>query len=376
MTETEIEIGGFTAPGFEAVRDTFEQNFVDGHELGAGFAAYLDGELIVDLEAGFTDRKKTLPWTPDTLVPVYSVSKGISALVVAMLVEQGKLRYDTSLAHYWPEFGAHGKDRLTVAEALSHQSGVPGFATPINPTLWLDPPALAARLAEEPPLWKPGAGSGYHPTTWGYIIGELVWRVSGRTLGTILREDICAPLDIDFHIGLPESEHQRVASLKRPNAMPDLGEITEAARIAFMTKWASAPRGGTDWRTIEIPSANGHGTAPAVARLYSAYASGGKIGEHRLFGVDTFQALTKPRCAGKDRVLPFEITFAAGIMQNTNLAFGPNRDSFGHAGWGGSAAFGDAERNISAAYVMNRQSNILLGDPRAKRLFSSLYGCL
>ena len=373
---TDLTISGYTAPGFEAVRDAFEENFSENLELGAGFAAYADGELIIDLEAGFTDRNKTKPWTPDTLVPVYSVSKGIAALIVAMLVDQGKLRYDTALAHYWPEFGAHGKNKLTVAEALSHQAGVPGFVDPINPGLWLNPPALAARLAEEPPLWPPGTGSGYHPTTWGYLVGELVWRVAGRTLGTILREDICAPLDIDFHIGLPASEHERVANLKRPTAMPDLGEITDEARTAFLTKWASPNRGGAEWREIEIPSANGHGTAPAVARLYSAYAGKGMIGDQRLFSGETYEALIKPRSTGRDRVLPFDMTFGAGIMRNTNLAFGPNLDSLGHSGWGGSAAFGDAERNISAAYVMNRQSNILLGDPRSKRLFASLYGCL
>jgi len=373
---TDLIISGHTASGFDAVRDAFEENFAEDLELGAGFAAYLDGELIVDLEAGFTDRKKTKAWTPDTLVPVYSVSKGISALVVAMLVDQGKLNYETRLAHYWPEFAAHGKDKVTVAEALSHQAGVPGFATLINPGLWLDPPALATRLAEEPPLWTPGTGSGYHPTTWGYLVGELVWRVAGRTLGTILREDVCAPLDIDFHIGLPEAEHDRVADLKRPTALPDLGEITDEARTAFLTKWASPNRGGAEWREIEIPSANGHGTASAVAKLYSAYATGGKIGELELFSPETFKALTRERCFGQDRVLPFEISFGAGIMANTNLAFGPERNSFGHSGWGGSAAFGDAERNLSAAYVMNRQSNILLGDPRSKRLFASLYGCL
>jgi len=175
---------------------------------------------------------------------------------------------------------------------------------------------------------------------------------------------------------LPEDEHDRVADIKRPTAMPSLGEITNEARTAFLTKWASPNRGGAEWREIEIPSANGHGTASGVARLYSAYATGGKIGDTTLFSTDTYNALIKPRCTGQDRVLPFNMTFGAGIMANTNLAFGPNRNSLGHSGWGGSAAFGDADRNLSAAYVMNRQSNILLGDPRSKRLFASLYGCL
>lgn len=373
---TDLIITGHTASGFEAVRDTFEENFAEGLELGAGFAAYLDGDLIIDLEAGYADRKQTTPWSADTIVPVYSVTKGVAALVVAMLVQRGVLKYETPVAHYWPEFAAHGKNRVTVAEALSHQAGVPGFATAIDPGLWLDPPKLAARLAEEPPQWPPGEGSGYHPTSWGYLVGELVWRASGRTLGTILREDVCVPLGIDFHIGLPAGEHERCAEIKRPTALPDLGEITEFARTAFLSKWASPNRGGAEWREIEIPSANGHGTASAVARLYSAYAMKGQIGDASLFGDEVFKALTQQRCIGQDRVLPFVMEFGAGIMRNNNLAFGPDRDTLGHSGWGGSAAFGDPDRGLSAAYVMNKQSNILLGDPRSKRLFASLYGCL
>lgn len=374
MTDTPIH--GYTAPGFEPVRDTFEENFTDGLELGAGFAAWLDGELIVDLHAGHADRKRTKPWTAETIVPVYSVTKAISALVIAMLADQGKLDYDAPLAKYWPEFGAHGKDRLTVAEALSHQGGVPGFAAPIDPALWLDPPALAARLAEEPPQWEPGTGSGYHPLSWGYIAGELVRRVADRSLGTILREDICAPLGIDFHLGTPASEHARCAELQRPAAMPELAEITPERRTAFLTKWAAPNRGGAEWRKIEIPSANGHGTAAAIARLYSAYADEGRIGPLALFGPATFKALTRTRASGPDRVLPFDMTFGAGVMGNNNLAFGPNRNSFGHSGWGGSAALGDPDRNLAAAYVMNRQSNLLLGDPRSTRLFASVYACL
>jgi len=146
---TDLIIGGFIAPGFQPVQEAFEENFSEDLELGAGFAAYLDGELIVDLEAGYTDRKKATPWTPDTLVPVYSVSKGISALIAAMLVDQGKLNYETRLAHYWPEFGAHGKNKLTVAEALSHQAGVPGFATPINPERRSGPPGRALAIIRQ-----------------------------------------------------------------------------------------------------------------------------------------------------------------------------------------------------------------------------------
>ena len=373
---TDLSPTSFVASGFEPVAETFLQNFDDGQELGAGFAAFKDGACILDIQAGFTDRKSTTPWTDKTLVPVYSVSKGVSALIVAMLVDRGLIDYDAPLSKYWPEFAAHGKDTVTVAEALSHQAGVPGFVEPIDPELWLDPPALCARLAQEPPQWTPATGSGYHPLSWGYIAGELVARVSGKSLGTLLREEVCAPLDIDFHIGLPASEHDRCADLKRPGAFPDLGEITDIRRSAFLTKWASPNRGGAAWREIEIPSANGHGTARSVAQLYGAYANAGQIDGKPLFNTETYAALTRPRTAGPDRVLPFDLTFGAGIMRNSNLAFGPDDTALGHSGWGGSAAFGDPSRNLSAAYVMNRQSNILLGDPRPTGLFSSLYGCL
>ncbi len=372
---TDLSPTSHVAPGFEPVADAFLENFEEGHELGAGFAAFQNGACIIDIQAGFTDRKSTRPWTDKTLVPVYSVSKGISALVIALLVDRGLLDYDTPLAHYWPEFAAHDKGAVTVAESLSHQAGVPGFVTPIDPALWLDPPALSARLADEPPQWQPGTGSGYHPLSWGYIAGELAARVSGKSLGTLLAEEICAPLDIDFHIGLPASEHARCADLKRPTAFPDLGEITDIRLSAFLTKWASPNRGGAEWREIEIPSANGHGTARAVAQIYGAYANSGAIDDKQIFSKATYDALTRERCAGPDRVLPFNMSFGAGIMRNSNLTFGPDRDTLGHSGWGGSAAFGDKTRHLSAAYVMNRQSNILLGDPRPNRLFSSLYRC-
>ncbi|MEL6323539.1 MAG: serine hydrolase domain-containing protein [Pseudomonadota bacterium] len=364
------------APGFEPVVDAFVQNFSDDLELGAGFAAYQEDALIVSLTAGFATRAKDQPWTAETIVPVYSVTKGIAALVLARLVDQGQLDYDRPVAELWPEFAAHGKDAVTVAETLSHQAGLPGFAEPIDPALWLDPPALAARLAAEPPLWTPGDGSGYHPLTWGYLAGEIAKRAAGRSLGTILREDICVPLGIDFQIGTAAHDAPRIAALKRPTAMPDLGDLTEAKRIAFLTKWAAPDRGGAAWREIEIPSANGHGTAPAVARLYSAYANGGQIGDLDLFGKGTFEALRRPRVSGLDRVLPFDMSFGCGIMRNNNRVFGPNPDALGHSGWGGSAAFGDPDRQLSAAYIMNRQSNILLGDPRSTRLFEALYGCL
>ncbi|WP_084396337.1 serine hydrolase domain-containing protein [Henriciella aquimarina] len=370
------DIRGFVAPGFEPVRDVFEATFEAGEELGAGFSAILDGEVIVDLQGGFADRGKETAWDERTLVPIYSTTKGIAALVIARIIDTLDEGYETKVSAVWPEFASAGKADVTIGEMLSHQAGLVGFAEPIDPALWLDPPALSAALADLEPLWEPGTAHGYHPLTWGYLAGELVQRIAGRSLGTILREDICEPLDIDFHIGLPEEEHDRVAGLMRPREMPQLGELNEFKKIAFLTKWAAPDRGGAQWREIEIPSANGHGTAQSVARLYGAYANGGRIDGKQLVPEDSFAALTRRQVIGEDLVLPFVTEFAAGVMRNNLGIYGPNEETLAHSGWGGSLALGDPARHLSAAYVMNRQSSFLQGDPRARRLVDALYGCL
>lgn len=371
-----MSITGFTAAGFEPVRDAFAQNFSEGLEQGAGFAAFLGDELVVDLRGGFADRAGETVWAQDTLCPVYSTTKPIASLVIAMLVERGKLDYDAPVADYWPEFAANGKSAYTIAEALSHQAGLPGFLNPIDPGLWLDPPALARELAKIPPLWGRGEGSGYHPLTWGYIAGELVARVSKRSLGAILREDICAPLGIDFWIGLPESEHGRVAQTIKPRAPGAFPHANEATRAAFLTPWAAANRGASEWRKAEIPSANGHGGALAVARLYSAYAQKGRIGETRIIAPVTWEELTRARVLGPDRVLPGTVSFGAGVMRNLPLIYGPNPETLCHSGWGGSGALGDPATGLSAAYIMNRQGTHLLEDARRSRLIEALYRCL
>ncbi len=369
-------IEGFVAPGFEPVRDAFAQNFAEGLELGAGFAATLDGETIVDLHGGYADRNREHPWTPDTLVPVFSTTKPIAALVVALLVEQGKLVYDAPVAALWPDFAAHGKQDVSLAQALSHQAGVPGFPDRIDPALWLDPPALAAALAGLAPMWPPGTANGYHPLTFGYIAGEMVRRASGATLGTILRERLCAPNGVDFWIGLPEAEHERCADVARPALAPSLGAATPEKRAAFLTPWAAPNRAAPAWRTAEIPSANGHGTALAVALLYAVLARGGLLGKQTLLSPATFEAFTRERVRGPDKVLPNEMAYAAGPMRNSNLFYGPNPNTLAHAGWGGSMGLADPDRGLSSAYVMNKQSNQLQTDARAQRLIAALYGCL
>lgn len=371
-------ISGHVAPGFEPVADAFESNFREDKELGAGFSAWIGGDCVIDLHGGWSDRKHVSPWSGETLVPVFSTTKPIAAFVIAMLLDRDgapKTGFETPVAEVWPEFAANGKDRVTIAQLMSHQAGLPGFREAIEPALWLDPPALADAIAQQAPMWPPGEGSGYHPLTWGYLVGELARRLSGgRSLGTVLREEVThrdPASPIDFWIGLPEVEHGRVAEMMRPRAMPMLGELNEYKRTAFLTKWAAPDRGGAIWKTIEIPSANGHGSAAATAQLYGVYAGTLDIG----LSAPLREAFLKSRSDGPDRVLPFEIDFACGVMRNTHGVYGPNPNAFGHSGWGGSMALGDPDRQLSLAYVMNRQSNHLQGDPRARRLVDAVYGC-
>lgn len=373
---SDIPISGYAAPGFEPVREVFTANFRSGEDLGAGFCAIQNGKVLIDLHGGFTSRKKDQLWSADTLVPVYSTTKPISALVLARVIDQAPDGYETPVAEIWPEFGAAGKDQVTIGDMVSHQAGLPGFIDPVDPAIWLNPPACAAALAALPPLWPPGTAHGYHPTSWGYLIGETVARLSGRSLGTILQQDICAPHGIEFWIGTPDREAGRIAEMQRPRALPDLGELNVPTKAAFLTKWASAPRGAAAWRKIEIPSANGHGSARSVAELYSIYAHHGRYGEAQLIPEENFRALAQSRTEGQDLVLPFMTEFAAGVMLNNIGIYGPHPGTFGHSGWGGSLALGDPDLGLSAAYVMNRQSNTLQGDPRARRLVDALYECL
>ena len=318
------------------------------------------------------------PWEEDTIASVFSTTKGISSIVMAWLVGQGALDYDARVIAYWPEFGAHGKDQLTLGQMLSHQAGLPGFAEPIDPALWLDPPALAAALADAKPLWPPGSASGYHPLTWGYLIGEVVQRASGRSLGQILRDEICAKLGVDFHIGLPEADDARVArnaaSLRRSRI--SARSPTSRAKPRSLTKWASPPRGDDRWRRIEVPSANGHGNARSVARLYELFATGGEIAGTRVLSEQAYAGLIAPRIKGQDLVLPFMLDWRSGVLGNAHRFYGPNAEAFGHSGSGGSCGFGDAKARVSVGYVMNKQSPYLMGDPRSLHLIDAFYACL
>ena len=381
MTDTLPEISGACPPHFAGVKDAFAANFTDApeglNEQAARFSVCIEGEVVIDLWAGQADPRDGTPFTETTLTPVFSTGKAVMALLIATAVERGDLTYDQTVASLWPAYGAAGKDAITVAQMMSHQDGLPGFDTPEDPEIWFDPPAVLARLAAQTPMWPPGTASGYHPITIGYLAGELFRLADGRSLGTALRQDFAGPFDLDLWVGLPEAEHDRVATLRKPSSPPGLGTIDPIKTAAFISRGSAPARGSTRWREMEIPSANLHGTAKDLARILSVLANDGLLEGKAILSPEVLAAATKERIHGPDKVLPFDMSWAAGFTRNAGLnIFGPNPAAVGHCGWGGSCAFADPVAKVSAAYVMTRQSSHLLGDPRAQRLIDAFYAAL
>jgi CubicO group peptidase (beta-lactamase class C family) len=360
------------------LRDAFAANFAEGREIGARFALAVGGEIVVDLMGGWADRDETKLFGEDILTPIHSTTKAIASLMIARLVGQGRLAFGQRVADIWPDFAREGKGALSVEQVLSHQAGLVGLLEPWAPADWFDWDATCARLAAMAPLWPPGTASGYHPVTFGNLAGEIFRRVDGRTIGTALREDIAAPLGLDLWIGLPDSEHARCCVMRRPPAMPAFGPVDDLKRLAFLTRGASpGGKGEAAWRRAEFPAANGHGTAPALALLMAAMANDGEIAGRRVLAPGVAAQAARQRIVGQDLILPYQISWGAGFMRNRGLdIYGPGSDTFGHSGWGGSCAFADPELGVSGAYVMNRQSADLIGDPRAKRLIEAAYSTL
>ncbi len=363
---------------FAPLADAFRSALDAGEELGARFTLVQDGEVVFDLWGGWADRARTRPFDETTLAPVFSTTKAIAAVLIARLVDAGRLAYDQPVATVWPEFAQSGKGEVTVAQVMSHQDGLAGVAEPMEPSLWYDWEAITDRLAAMAPLWPPGTASGYHPVTYGYTAGEIFRRVDGRSMGRALREDLAEPFGLDLWIGLPDREFDRVAEMERPHRFADFGRPSEVKRLAFLKPWSSpGGKGVAAHRRAEIPSTNGHVTALAMARLMSALAFGGQLDGRAILQPGTVAQASAERIRGQDLVLPFEISWAAGFMRNApNMFYGPGEASFGHSGWGGSCAFADPERGLAGAYVMNRQSPALIGDPRAIRLIRAAYACL
>ncbi|WP_371397125.1 serine hydrolase domain-containing protein [Fretibacter rubidus] len=368
------------APGFDAVADQFRQNFADGLERGAQFVVLKDGKPVINMCGGWADDAQTKAVSHNTLIPVYSSGKAVAALVIAWLADEDRLGYDQIAATLWPDFAQKGKGELTIAQVLSHQSGLSGITDPdFTRDDWFNWDKVCAALAAQDPLFPPGSASGYHPVTYGFLAGEIARLADkdNRTLGQILRDELAAPLGADVWIGLPETEHHRVADMIKPKRMAKFGDMNPAVQAAFFQKHSSA--GGTDitkWRKVELAGSNCHASAHGLATLMQAF-NAGKVGDHVVVAPDIVPRMRSPRISGQDLVLPFDLTFAAGVMLNEpNFFFGPNAGTVGHSGWGGSCVFADPVTGLSGAYAMTRQDGTLLGDARPVGLIDAVYDCL
>ncbi|MHB8680581.1 MAG: serine hydrolase domain-containing protein [Acidimicrobiales bacterium] len=408
---------GWTAPGWEPVAEVFRANFERHHEVGAAFSAYHRGEKVVDLFGGIADEQTGAPWEEDTVVMVFSTTKGAASVVANLLAERGELDTAAPASRYWPELAANGKDEVTVDHLLSHRAGLAWVDTTLTVDEALAWENVIRALEEQAPIWAPGTAHGYHATTFGWLVGEVVRRATGSTLGTVFRSEVAEPLGLDFWIGLPEAEERRVATLipimesitsgrvltGEPPAgdagAPDGGDsyLAALAERALeylapdgpLTKALAAPGGALvgddflnsrDVRAGEYAAFNGIGDARSIARMYGACIGdvvteqGDKV---RLIGPDQLDDALTQRTEGPDRVLlGLDIQWGLGFMLETGIlgAAGLGTGSgFGHFGMGGSAGWADPEAELAMAYVMNRMDIGTTGDRRAFSLMKACY---
>ncbi len=364
-------IHGEAAPGFEAVREAFEANFELRGDIGAAVCVYYEGRPVVDLWGGIADPDTGRPWARDTLQLVYSATKGVTATVAHLLAQRGLLDLDAPVAEYWPEFAANGKAGIPVRWLLSHRAGMVALDQPVPLGEALEWGPMVEALAAQRPVWEPGTAHGYHGRTFGWLVGEVIRRVSGRTPGRYFADEIAEPLGLDFFIGLPAGERDRVSRMvyKQPDfdfatmspeaipeefrelvaAMADPGSLSN--RAFAVTDPAEIDFNSPEVQAAELPASNGIGTARGLARMYAALI--GEVDGVRLFTPDTLASATEEQANGTDRVIMLPSRFGSGYMlpTDTNPMTGPK--SFGHPGRGGSLAFADPEHGIAFGYVMN-----------------------
>jgi CubicO group peptidase (beta-lactamase class C family) len=376
------EIQGHCSPRFAAVRDAFEHNFAQGLEAGASFAAVLDGELVVDLWGGHADAQGERAWQADTIVNVYSTTKAMAALCTLMLVDRGALDLDAPVAKVWPEFAEAGKASVRVRQLLSHTSGLPGWDAALGVDDLYDWDRVCGLLAAQAPWWEPGTTSGYHALTHGFLLGEVVRRVEGRSLGAFFRKEVAEPLGADFHIGLAEEHEGRVGQMLPPldsalaaGAGIEPGSVAE--RVLGNPPLTGDVANRRAWRAAEIPAANGQGNARSVARIAGALACGGTLDGVRLLGPATLERTIEEQCYETDLVLGVPIRWGLGFgLTAKELPIGPNPRTFFWGGWGGSLVVVDLDARLGFAYVMNKMGATTMGDLRAFGPALATFGAL
>jgi CubicO group peptidase (beta-lactamase class C family) len=381
MSHQPTPLGGTCSARFDSLRELFAAKLESGEDLGASLAVNIDGETVVDLWGGWADEARTVPWTEETIINVFSTTKTMTALAALVLVDRGELDLDANVAAYWPEFAAQGKAEIKVRQLLSHTSGVSGWDQPINIDDVYDWDKSTAMLAAQAPWWEPGTVSGYHALTYGHLIGELIRRITGHRLGEFFAAHIARPLGADFHIGLAPSEFPRVANLVAHNWPPtDLTQM-DPNGVAFKTNTGpdldlNIERSGTErWRRADIGAANGHGNARSAARLQSAVACGGEVDGVRLLSPKTINRIFEVQSDGVDLVLgiPLKFGIGYGLLPIPNvLPFLPEGRLCLWGGAGGSLVIVDVDRRLTFAYVMNKMRPDLI-NPIPEALVKRLY---
>lgn len=374
-------IDGYCASKFERVKEAFGHNFEANDEIGASVSIFSGSDRLVDLWGGHTNRERSTPWQEDTLVNVWSTTKGVMAACFAASVDRGALSYGDRVGDHWPEFAVAGKQDVTIGALLSHQSGLCGFRSPATTEDYYNLEGAAARLAAADPFWPPGSQSGYHAMSIGALGSALLKRAEGRYVQQFVADELNIALGLDIFVGLPAEHTGRCTTLIAP---PELNsattatgpELTEAQTATLANPPLDAMIANTsEWRAADIPSANGHATARALAELYAMHVSKSEQSPG-LASRKTIQQATRAQCDGVDVILGIEVCWGCGFMLNSTGLYGPNPNAFGHSGWGGSFAFADPDAGIGVAYTMNRMGTDLVGDPRNGTLIEAVYASL
>jgi CubicO group peptidase (beta-lactamase class C family) len=373
------EVHGTCDPRFEGVRDALASTLDQGIDVGASAAVVLEGEPVVDIWGGFADEARTAPWERDTIINVWSTTKTMTALCALVLADRGELDFDAPVARYWPEFKAGGKEGVEVRHLMSHNAGLSGWQEPMAPEDLYDWEKSTSLLAAQEPWWEPGTASGYHAITQGYLVGEVVRRITGHTVGTFFADELAGPLGADFHIGTA-AEHDRRVALVIPPPPLDMGAVDPeglAVRTLSNPPLSAEQSWEIPWRRAEIPAAGGHGNARSVAAVQAVLANGGEAGGRRFLSAAGCEAVLREQSHTTDLVLGVPIRFGMGYgLTSEEMPLGPNPRTCFWGGWGGSLVLVDMDARMVVTYVMNKMGEGTLGDIRGASIAAAAYGGL
>jgi CubicO group peptidase (beta-lactamase class C family) len=375
-------VHGSCVNAFRSVQETLEVNLESGEDLGASIVINVDGEKVVDVWGGWRDEARTQPWDQDTIVNVWSTTKTVTSLAVLMLVSRGQVDVHAPVARYWPEFAAAGKDRVEVRHLMSHTSGVSGLDQPATVEDLYDWETSTSRMAAQAPWWEPGTASGYHALNFGHLLGEVLRRVTGRSLKRFVAEEIAGPLGADFQIGAAPADYGRIAPVVPPPPLPfDLAAMdpaSPAVRTFTGPPIEAAVANTPAWRAADIGGVNGHGNARSVARMLSAVTLGGQVEGTQLLSSEAISLIFEQQSDGVDLVVgvPLRFGIGFGLPQTETVPYIPTGRVCFWGGWGGSSIVMDLDHRLTFSYMMNKMGPGIIGSPRTEAYVRAVYAAL